>query len=155
MHQSQTSLKKKMKKQKPMKRGSVSRYDMTQQRIMSNIEHYNQPSLDTRFTDSLYVVNNQPQMSMQHVSKDGSQFFENQALNGGLSTEDSIFQPGPNDNFQTNSIVIYETTGGDETAAQSVQKGDSRRDHTVYGQLDGALRSGKNSREDQRHSERK
>jgi hypothetical protein len=72
MHQSQTSLKKKMKKQKPMKRGSVSRYDMTQQRIMSNIEHYNQPSLDTRFTDSLYVVNNQPQMSMQHVSKDGS-----------------------------------------------------------------------------------
>lgn len=43
MSQSQT----KIRKKKPVvKRGSVSRYDMTQQRIMANIENYNTPSLD-------------------------------------------------------------------------------------------------------------
>jgi len=68
--------------------------------------------------------------------QEGSQFFENMALNGGMSTEDSIFVDAL-DHFQTKSIVIYESTG-DETVDRPHVKENfrddvSKKNTTVYG----------------------
>jgi hypothetical protein len=69
MDYNKTSIKKPKKRQ--IKRGSVSRYDMTQQRIMTNIENYNVPSMEVQYNDSLFVIN-QPQKSVNYASKEGS-----------------------------------------------------------------------------------